>query len=398
MKILTMSTLIAATLLAVQIPAFAEDDSMAAIRAELARQRALIAEQQAKMDALADMLEKNASSPAGEGATHVGFYGEVHYNYLNRPELLMTGDVEPTRSNFHAHRAVILLSHAFADNLHFYSEVEFEGAPDSSGIETELEQLFIDWRLNRQVSLNIGQFLLPVGLMNETHEPNVFYGVERNPVEEKIIPATWWEKGVMVRTLPVEGLALDLAVHNGLHGDIATLGGADGLREFRQEFGGSRADSMGYTLRAKYQVVPGLEIGAAVQRQDDINNRLSSPEKAAATLWETHLNWQWRALTLKALATEWKIDGAMAKANGTDRMTGMYLEPSWKLNEKLGLFARYNQWNTAANQPGRDDEKQVNAGVNYWITPQVVLKADVQDTNRLDDAGDGFNLGVGLSF
>jgi hypothetical protein len=81
-------------------------------------------------------------------------------------------------------------------------QIEFEGAADETEIETELEQLFIDWRVHPKLALNIGQFLLPVGLLNESHEPNVFYGVERNPVEEKIIPATWWEKGVMVRAVP----------------------------------------------------------------------------------------------------------------------------------------------------------------------------------------------------
>lgn len=75
-----------------------------------------------------------------------------------------------------------------------------------------------------------------------------------------------------------------------------------------------------------------------------------------------------------------------------------YVEPSFKATEKLGLFARYNSWNTAANAPGREDVHQVNAGVNYWIVPAVVLKADVQATNLPGDEGDGFNLGMGLSF
>ena len=382
-----------ATLIALPFgQALAAEGDIQSLRAELARQQSLITAQQAKIEALADSLDKGQGAPAAEGATHVGFYGEVHYNYLKKADPVIG------KSNFHAHRAVILLSHAFNDNLHFYSEVEFEGAPDSTEIETELEQLFIDWRLNKQVSLNIGQFLLPVGLLNESHEPNVFYGVERNPVEEKIIPATWWEKGVMIRTLPRDGLAVDLAIHNGLRGDVAALGGDDGLREFRQEFGGSKADNLGYTLRVKYQGIRGLELGASVQRQDDINNGAASPDKAAAILWEAHANWSRQALTVKALATQWSIDGAMAKAAGADRMTGLYLEPSWKVNEQVGVFARYNQWNTAANLAGKDDEQQVNVGLNYWISPQVVLKADLQDTNRPGDAGDGFNLGMGLSF
>ena len=42
-------------------------------------------------------------------------------------------------------------------------------------------------------------------------------------------------------------------------------------------------------------------------------------------------------------------------------------------------------------------------GVNYWIVPQVVVKADVQNVNYKDSgeddkADDSINLGIGWSF
>ncbi len=57
---------------------------------------------------------------------------------------------------------------------------------------------------------------------------------------------------------------------------------------------------------------------------------------------------------------------------------------------------RYSRWN---NEAGLDteDKKQVNAGINYWPHPNVVLKADYQNqSGRIDD--DGFNLGMGYQF
>ena len=368
-------------------------ESLEDLRAELAKQKAQIAAQQSQLEALATAVE-NQKATASNSATTVGFYGEVHYNSFKEP------DPAIGKNNVHAHRAVILLSHAFNDNLRFYSEIEFEGAADSSEIETELEQLFIDWRVHPKLALNIGQFLLPVGLLNESHEPNVFYGVERNPVEEKIIPATWWEKGVMVRAVPAEGLAVDLAVHNGLRGDINTLGGADGLREFRQEFGGSRAEDLAYTLRVKYQVINGLELAASFQQQENItqSHDLVVGGKASAQLMTAHVDCHWQGFGLRVLGAQWDIDNAVAKATGADKLSGFYVEPSWKVTDKIGVFARYNQWNTAANQVGKSDDEQLNVGVNYWIDPRVVLKADIQNTNQKNKAGDGFNLGVGLSF
>jgi hypothetical protein len=41
----------------------------------------------------------------------------------------------------------------------------------------------------------------------------------------------------------------------------------------------------------------------------------------------------------------------------------------------------------------------VVAGVNYWLTPRVVFKADVLNENLADGSDkEGYNLGVGLSF
>lgn len=177
--------------LAVTLNSVAFADSVDDLRAELARQKAQIAAQQAQLEALASAVESQSKTTGTlNNATSVGFYGEVHYNGLQEP------DAAIGKNNIHLHRAVVLINHTFSDDLHFYSEFEFEGAADSTEIETEVEQVFIDWRVHPKVSLNIGQFLVPVGLLNETHEPNVFYGVERNPIEELIIPATWWEKGV----------------------------------------------------------------------------------------------------------------------------------------------------------------------------------------------------------
>ena len=351
------------------------DADVDALRAELARQQSLIDQQQARLDALADALEKQPMAANPLAGTTLGMYGEVHYNHLN------ADDPATGRDNIHAHRVVFLVGHQFSDDVKMYSEVEFEGAPDSSTIETEVEQFFVNLRLASSYSLDVGQFLLPVGLLNETHEPNAFYGVERNPVEERIIPSTWWEKGVMLHAAPLPGFSADFAVHNGLRGDILTLGGNEGLREFRQEFGGSRAGDLAYTLRLKYTGMPGLELGVAAQRQENITQSADPVVggKAPATLYEAHADWHWRSIGLRGLYTQWNIDNALARTRGTDRLEGFYVEPSWRVSERVGLFTRYNDWNTAANMPGRKDTVQINTGVNYWIVPQVVLKADIRD-------------------
>ena len=63
--------------------------------------------------------------------------------------------------------------------------------------------------------------LVPVGIMNETHEPPSFYGVERNDVEKYLIPATWWAAGVKVSHKLNNGLRFEAMISEGLKGSTA---------------------------------------------------------------------------------------------------------------------------------------------------------------------------------
>ena len=79
-----------------------------------------------------------------------------------------------------------------------------------------LRQAFIDFTISDTLSAKAGVFLIPVGIINETHEPPTFYGVERNPVEKNIIPATWWEGGAAVSGEISSGLRYDVAITSGI--------------------------------------------------------------------------------------------------------------------------------------------------------------------------------------
>lgn len=399
------------------------------LKLELAKQREQIAQQQVLLEKLSAALDNQqkqqaealsaetaartqalaaiapaADAPFGSSVgaatvakTQVGGYGEVHYNNGTDDG---AGSGRESNSNLHLHRAVLYLGHQFSDTVSFNSEFEFEGSSDSTEIETEVEQFYIDWKARPNLGLKLGQWLVPVGILNERHEPDTFYGVERNPVETQIIPSTWWEKGVLASTQLTSDLSLDVAASNGLSGDINALGTADGLREFRQEFGRSSTDAGAYTTRLRYTGINGLELAGTVQYQSDITQTGAAllGGKAPAVLSEMHADWRNGPFELRALIARWDIDNATAKTNGTDVLQGYYLEPAYRVNEKLGFFARYNRWNTAYNAAGSKDSAQTNLGLNYWIDPHVVLKADAQSSNAADNQGDGFNLGVGFSF
>jgi hypothetical protein len=170
--------------------------------------------QQEQIDATADAVG-NADS-GGSGAwyekTHLGGYGELHFNFLEGS----SGAENKSEADFH--RFVVFIEHQFSDKIRLISEIELEHAlttGDEPG-EVELEQAFIEFDLPTNLTASAGLFLLPVGILNETHEPPTFYGVERNPVEKHIIPTTWWEGGGMLSRNFDNGFRTDVAVTTGL--------------------------------------------------------------------------------------------------------------------------------------------------------------------------------------
>lgn len=229
-----------------------------------------------------------------------------------------------------------------------------------------------------------GVMILPVGIINETHEPPTFYGVERNPVEKNIIPATWWEAGGSLSgQIGSRGLSYDVMISGGLEVDPAKVS----IRSGRQKMAKSIANNLAYTGRLKYTGIPGLELAGTLQIQDDISQQ-SNDGLDGATLLSVHAIWNQGPLGVRVLYAGWDIDGTAAAAANKDSQDGFYAEGSCRITPKLGVFARVNGWSI---QSGIDKE-QTDIGVNYWPNENVVFKADFQSQNDAAGNGDGFNL------
>ena len=324
-----------------------------------------------------------------------GGYGELHYNNLN-------GDGGANdKDEIDFHRFVLFFSHEFTDNIRFFSELELEHsiAGESKNGEVELEQAYIDFNLNDQLTARGGLFLLPIGIINETHEPPTFYGVERNPIEKDIIPATWWAAGAGIKSQFSSGFSFDAYLHSGLKTSMASN---YSIRSGRQKVSEADAESGAATVRLKWTGLPGVELAASVQYQDDITQETDTTA-GSATLLETHAILSRGPFSLKALYAQWDLDGSGPKSVGADEQEGYYIEPAFRINDRWGVFARYNEWdNQAGSNSGAATDsakKQWDLGINYWPHPDVVIKADYQDQDNDDGENqDGFNLGIGYQF
>jgi len=354
------------------------------LRQENAELRVKQEETDEKLEAVADaQLGDGGSTRAAEKRLHLGGYGELHYNNLDSKE------------EIDFHRFVTYLGYDFSDKTRFASELEVEHsiAGDGKVGEVEVEQAYIEHDLDDNSSVKFGLFLIPVGIINETHEPPTFYGVERNPVEKDIIPATWWEGGVGYNRRFAEGWSLDLALTSGLN--TPTSGSnAFKIRNGRQKVGNAKAENFAFTSRLKWTAIPGVEVAGTFQYQDDLTQAALDVD---ATLFEVHTAIQKRGVGLRALYAFWDLSGAEPEALGRDKQEGFYIEPSFKFGDKFGIFARYSEWDNGSGSPADTAREQTDFGFNYWLNPGVVLKADYMDQGGAADDS-GFNLGIGYSF
>jgi hypothetical protein len=367
-------------------------------KANAAGEQAATADKKAEaaVAAVEGSTTKTATASNWASRTRLGGYGELNYNNLDSKE------------EIDFHRFVLSLGYEFTDRIRLYSEVELEHsvAGDGEKGEVDLEQAYLEFDLNKQHALKTGSFLVPVGILNQTHEPPTYYGVERNPVETYIIPTTWWEAGADLHGELGHGFGYSLAGTSGL--DVDTTGSdAFLIREGRQEVAEAKANDGAVTGQLKWTGMPGIELGLTGQWQKDITQ---GELGIGATLLETHAELRRGPYGLRALYARWDLDkhnlinASDSAAVGRDEQEGWYIEPSYRTHlapipGEWGLFLRYNVWDNNAGSSNDTEMKQVNAGLNYWPIPDVVFKFDVQSQDNDSAKNDnGFNLGLGYQF
>jgi len=344
---------------------------------------------EAAVVAVEEVDAKTAGVASWVDKTTIGGYGELHYN-----------NFEGEDNELDLHRFVLFFGHEFTDSIRFFSEFEIEHsvAGDDEDGEVEVEQAYVEFDLRENLQAKGGVFLMPVGILNETHEPGTFYGVERNNVENIIVPSTWWEGGGAVNGYFDNGISWDFAITSGL--EMETEGkNAFRVRSGRQKVSNATANDLAYTGRLKYTGIPGLELAGTASYQSNATQS-NNDGLNEGILYETHAIYNKGPFGLRALYARWDFNGSAVSAAGDDDQYGWYIEPSYKPWQKVGLYSRYEKLDGARDQ---DQFDQWEVGANYWPHEDVVLKVDYRSRNvdrnssGADDI-DAFDLGIGYQF
>lgn len=365
---------------------------------------------------VAELSEELEPSSSPWAKFSFGGYGEIHANFSE-------GDDPDGDSNdqLDIHRFVTYIGYDFADWLKFTSEIEIEHAMVSSGDsgELEIEQAYLDFLLADYANVRVGRTLVPVGYLNQHHEPTAFNGVERPNFYKYIVPTTWWSDGAGLFG-SVGDLRYQVSVLGGLDGSALT---SSGIRGGRLKERPSLNDPA-YAFRLDYTPVAGrdmqLRLGTSFYYSGLNNgNKGDDPDlKGDLEIYEADFDFRYKDVDLAGAVALEKIDGVENLGAGVaEEIFGYYIEAAYhffpadwrqgKLSKADALFfVRYDEYDTQDKMPSglladpAKDRHDLTMGVSFFPTSNVVVKADYQvlKSEAATDPDNTINLGIGWQF
>ena len=320
------------------------------------------------------------------------------------------------------HRFVLLFSHSFTPRIRFVGELELEHAfvegAEPSG-ELELEQAYLDFLISRRFNIRAGMLLMPVGIINERHEPPVFNGVERPLVDTVIVPTTWFETGAGVHGEFSGGWRYRAYVTAPLN--ALEFSADEGIRGGRQKGSQARAPSASVTGRVEYLGVPDLTIGASFW--NGRGHAFGTLLDTGVRVLEADARFQRNRLELRgqvarvAIPNASELNDTIVVESGVDpniaeRLLGVYGEAAYRVWAKgsprdLVAFVRYEFADTQHRMPAGSlplEEFQRNQwvfGATYFPDPDVAVKVDyvwLRNKSSFIKGPSSFNVGLGWWF
>ncbi|PIR01019.1 MAG: hypothetical protein COV66_04125 [Nitrospinae bacterium CG11_big_fil_rev_8_21_14_0_20_45_15] len=389
-----------------------------------------------RIDSLADELDSmkvdKMSRRIGrvdvQSRTSVFGYGEMHINGQSDG---------PTRID--NHRYVIGVHSELASWIHLNAEVDFEHGAQ----EIDFEFGYLDILLNDSANVRAGVMPLPVGNLNEYHEPILFWSVERPEFQTKIIPSSWNAGGIGLFGTPTEGINYRVFVVNSLQslpgsgdagdgigngGRTGFFRGTDGIRKGRVSLNTAVAADFAVVGRAEFsKLYPGLQLGFSFYNGNTTQGLIN--EDGNTTILEADMKYRNGWFDMNAAIANIDIQDAAAmntfcatNAGCTndiaDNIFGWNFQAGVHLFQLMGKsttqdlipFVLYEKIRPQDRMPSGTAPKTVTGtsvnfdvvtvGMSYLPVANVALKADFSVLNFEQTAGttEKFNLGVAYMY
>jgi hypothetical protein len=329
----------------------------------------------------------------------IGGYGEVRFRHDSTDD-----DI------FDALRAVLYVGYKFSDSWVLNSEIEFEHA---GGSDVFVEFLNLDYLHSDALNFRVGLILIPMGFVNQLHEPTFYYGASRPEVEKTIIPSTWRENGAGFFGRFGDRVTYQAYAVSSFEGSKFN---ASGFRPGRQKGMEALTNDWSVVVRTDVAAMSGLNLGASVyygnQGQDQSVGDLPVGSLSTA-IYEFHAEYQRYGFTVRGLFSQAFVDnpdslnqGIRAVIDGTDAsaaaaaakggflaesLLGGYVEFAYDVmpnflpetEQSLEPFFRYERLNTQSRMQSavdirtpKYDRHLYTVGLQYQPISQLVFKLD----------------------
>jgi hypothetical protein len=359
-----------------------------------------------------------------------GGYGEMLYSAPS--STLQDGAPSGLTSKIDLLRGVFYFGAKFNDHIVFNSELEVEHVTTGEGAEERgevaLEFAYLDFLIKEAVNVRAGLLLVPMGFINERHEPPTYLGAKRPLVETSIIPTTWSEDGVGVFGDIGSKVAYRAYITSGLAAAAGTSSGAEGfsaegIRDGRSHGAQASAEKLALTGRIDGSPVAGLTLGASFFTGDAGQNvaYAGGRLKANTTVFDGHVEYRWRGLAARALYAHTSIDhaedvnaaqGLTGAASVGSRQYGWYLEAGYDvlahmkdMRHAVIPYARYERLNTQSAVPAgfaadpANDLDLLTVGALWKPIPNIAVKLDWSQLHDQARTGyDEVNASLGFMF
>jgi len=337
-----------------------------------------------------------------DSGVSIGGYGEVRLRSFHDQ-----GD-DDRNDIFDGLRAVLYVGYKYNEKWVLNSELEFEHAGTGGGGSVSTEFLTLDYLHRDELNLRVGVLLIPMGFVNEIHEPNFFFGAARPEVERRIMPSTWRENGAGIFGTVAERINYRFYVVNGFDGSGFDAGG---LRGGRQKASEALSDDFAFVGRIDVDVLDGLMVGGSVYagqsgQEQRFDTGVGTPNPLLPDMmthiYELHAQYKGYGFSFRGLWSEAFVDEAGAfnritNENLASRMQGWYVEGAYDIlplfldtRASLEPYFRFEQWDTQHKVPDgfvRDGTQDVDlyvAGLQFKPIPQVVFKLDYRRFDQRD--------------
>lgn len=351
-----------------------------------------------------------------------GGYGQVDY-------AKQFAENRSINSTLNVSRIILSLGYSFNAKTSFFSEIEFENVK-----EVYVEQAFINHSFADWLSLRAGLMLVPMGIINEYHEPPSFNGVNRPMVDNIVVPTTWREIGIgFTGRFQEAAIKYQLYLMNGFSGYDGSKGlitGEKFLRDARQKGAKSIMTSPDLSARIDYYGIRGLKLGlsgyfgnseSALYKNLDLSNNTNVITADSSIVGITMIGLDARYNTGGlALRGEYIISllsntlqyNTFTGNNAGKQVNGFYAEIAYNFlhnsSSKFSLtpFFRYENYNTHSRVEegiAKVDKYLVNEfvfGIGWKLAAGAVLKTDLQISKNASEpaARKILNAGLGVWF